>query len=123
MTATTLVYGGTADMREQAIAFRLDPLHVNVVISEGLAQDSIALDTWHPREHLQVLRIAPGCPCCTGNLTMRVTLNRILRRPPQQLYLSLASPKHLPQIKTFLQDTQYQSLLSLQADIDCERGV
>ena len=122
MTAATIVYGGTADMREQAIASRLNPLHINAVISEGMAHSSAALDTWHPQDHLQIFRIAPGCPCCTGNLTMRVTLNRILRHPPQQLYLSLASAEHLHQIRSFLQDTQYQSLLSLQSEIDCERA-
>ena len=120
MTAATLVAGGTAHMREQAIAARLDPLRSNVVISEGMAHGSMALDTWHPQEQLQIFRIAPGCPCCTGNLTMRVTLNRILRHPPAQLFLSLASAEHRLQIRSFLQSGQYQSLLSLQTDISCE---
>ena len=66
---------------------------------------------------VQILRIAAGCPCCIGNLTLRVTLNRILRRPPAQLYLGLASTAHLPQIRTFLSQPPYRDLLQLNPDL------
>jgi hypothetical protein len=46
-------------------------------------------------------------------------LNRILRKPPQALYLSLADASHLVQIRSFLRDPQYQRLLHLAADLHC----
>lgn len=122
MTLTTLVYGSDSSIREQTIASNFDPACKTVVIAEGLASANGALQVLEAEEQLQIFRIAPGCPCCSGNLTMRVSLNRILRRPPQRLYLSLASAAHLPQIRNFLQEAQYQSLLSLTEDLNCEAG-
>jgi len=66
------------------------------------------------------VRIAPGCICCTGNLTMKVTLNRILRQHPQQLYLSLADSRHLPQIRQFLQQEPYDKWLGLTKELTAE---
>jgi G3E family GTPase len=119
MTPTTLVYGGNSTAREQAITARFDASCSTVVIAEGISGTDATLQSLETRQQLQVFRIAPGCPCCSGNLTMRVTLNRILRRPPQRLYLSLASAAHLPQIRNFLQEVQYQSLLSLSEELNC----
>ena len=119
MTLVSLVYGGNSSLREQAIASRFDPACMTVVIAEGIASADTRLQALEAAERLQIFRIAPGCPCCSGNLTMRVTLNRILRRPPQRLYLSLASAAHLPQIRNFLQEVQYQSLLSLSEELNC----
>jgi hypothetical protein len=67
---------------------------------------------------LRIARIAPGCPCCTGNLTMRVTLNRLLRHSPAQLYISLASASHLDQVRAFLSMQSYRPLLQLTADLN-----
>jgi G3E family GTPase len=122
MTPTTLVYGGNSTAREQAITARFDASYSTAVIAEGISGISgtdAPLQSLEAKQQLQVFRIAPGCPCCSGNLTMRVTLNRILRRPPQRLYLSLASAAHLPQIRNFLQEAQYQSLLSLSEELNC----
>lgn len=119
MTAITLVYGSSSSAREEAITCRFDSACTTVVIAEGIAGINAALQALETQEQLQVFRIAPGCPCCSGNLTMRVTLNRILRRPPQRLYLSLASAAHLPQIRNFLKEEQYQSLLSLSEEVNC----
>jgi hypothetical protein len=65
-----------------------------------------------------VVRIAAACPCCAGNLVLRVTLNRILRVPPAALYLALSSTAHLPQLKQFLTRAPYDAILQLQAEID-----
>ena len=48
-----------------------------------------------PPAALQLLRIAPGCLCCSGNLVLRVTLNRLLRHPPARLFISLADATHI----------------------------
>lgn len=123
MTVTILVYGSSSYAREEAIASRFDSDLTTVVIAEGIAGSNAALQDLKEsatQTQLQVFRIAPGCPCCSGNLTMRVTLNRILRRPPQRLYLSLASAAHLPQIRHFLQEAQYQSLLTLSEEMNCQ---
>lgn len=117
MTPTILVHGGRAQEREKAIAIHLDPSRESVVIAEGLPSGGELLEG----TRLQVLRIAPGCMCCTGNLTMRVTLNRVLRKPPQQLFLSLANALHLAQIRKFLQDDPYRDLLQLTEELDCEQ--
>lgn len=120
MTLITLVYGSSSSVREQAIASQFESDSTTVVIAEGIAGANTALQALEKQEQLQVFRIAPGCPCCSGNLTMRVTLNRILRKPPQRLYLSLASAAHLSQIRNFLQEGQYQTLLSLSDELNCD---
>lgn len=109
-TLATLVIGATAALREEAIAARLDPATDTAAILEGLPSGKLVLES---AARLRLSRIAPGCLCCTGNLTMRVTLNRILRQPPQQLYISLASAEHLDRLRTFLTQTPYDSLLEL----------
>ncbi|WP_084199841.1 GTPase [Noviherbaspirillum autotrophicum] len=110
MTLTTLVLGATALQREAAIASAFDPTLTTALILEGIASDHSPLDTMNgPR----ISRIAPGCLCCSGNMTMRVTLNRILRHPPQRLYISLANSAHLDGIRRFLSDTPYDELLQL----------
>lgn len=109
-TLATLVIGATAALREAAIAARLDPATDTAAILEGLPSDRLALET---ATRLRISRIAPGCLCCTGNLTMRVTLNRILRQPPRQLYISLASAEHLDRLHIFLTQPPYDGLLKL----------
>jgi hypothetical protein len=123
MTETTIVYGSSNKDREHAIASRLNKTINNIVIAEGIANSTSILANMAEQNICQVFRIAPGCPCCTGNLTMRVTLNRILRQPPQAIYLCLASSTHLQEIRKFLQDPQYVNLLSLTEDINCELPV
>ena len=58
--------------------------------------------------------------CCTGNLTLRVHLNRLLRHPPQVLYISLATDEHIEQLRTFLTAPPYANLLSLQPNIQAD---
>lgn len=119
---TTLVTGQRAVDRETAIAARLPapasasaPTAAPVVaIIEGLADPHSPLAD-HP--HVQSHRIAPGCLCCAGNVVLRVTLNRLLRRPPAQLFISLADATHVGQLRAMLSAPPYDTLLSLCDDV------
>ncbi|MYM83846.1 GTPase [Duganella sp. FT50W] len=117
---TWLVTGARAGLREAAIAAHLPRDGASVIILEGLSDGGSALcfdpaDGPYPYENIpQVLRIAPGCLHCSGNLILRVTLNRVLRRPPARLYLSLASAEHLEQLRSWLSEAPYGDLLELQ---------
>ena len=119
MTVVTLVTGGSGAAREQAIAAHIDPQVANAAIIEGLPDGSAVLETIAEGLSLQVVRVAPGCPCCTGNLTMRVTLNRLLRHAPDRLYLSIANAGHTSRIATFLQEDQYRKHLQLGPELVC----
>jgi hypothetical protein len=120
---TWLVTGPRAGAREAAIAAHLPKEGGSVIILEGLSDGGSALsfdeaDGPFPYKIVPVvLRIAPGCLHCSGNLILRVTLNRVLRRPPAQLYISLASAEHLEQLRTWLSEAPYGTLLDLQDDI------
>lgn len=120
MTVVTLVSGGTGAAREQAIAAHVDPRVSNAAIVEGLPDGRALLETAAEQLSLQVVRVAPGCACCTGNLTMRVTLNRLLRQAPTRLYLSIANASHKSQIAAFLQENQYQKHLQLGPELVCD---
>jgi G3E family GTPase len=118
----TLVTGATAHARETAIAARLQQPHqdgashvnaqhgVTAVILEGLADAASPL---FPSVSLLMSRIAPGCLCCTGNLVLRVTLNRLLRQRPERLFIGLARSEHLDQLRSWLQSAPYDQLLEL----------
>jgi hypothetical protein len=116
MTPVTLVTGPRAAARESAIARKLAdapaPAGQSIaVILEGLPDGSGLLENHSP--DLYLARIAPGCVCCTGNVVLRVTLNRILRDPPAHLYIGLADITHLDRIRRFLNDPPYDRLLAL----------
>ncbi|WP_170976648.1 GTPase [Massilia sp. HP4] len=127
--ATVLVPGASAAVREQAIAALLatPPAKVSATpVPPGTAQaparafDAVILEglgvAATPLESgpgLQVVRIAPGCLCCDGNLVLRVTLNRLLRQRPQRLYIGLASSEHLDQLRSWLAAPPYDQLLAL----------
>ena len=125
MTPVTLVCGGRAAAREQAIATAIQTTYAGiheqpvVALLEGLA-DGRGEPALVASPHLHIIRIAAGCPCCVGNLTLRVTLNRILRRPPAQLYISLADTQHLPQIRDFLCQPPYCDLLQLNPELQLD---
>ena len=125
-TRTTLVTGPRAAVREAAIAAALSGAAgvagawlPAAVILEGLADANSPLEN-APETGLQVLRIAPGCLCCAGNLVLRVTLNRLLRRPPAQLFISLANAEHVDQLRSMLLAAPYGDLLDLGADLQAE---
>ncbi|WP_035788763.1 hypothetical protein [Janthinobacterium sp. CG3] len=123
-TATVLVTGAGAREREAAIAAALHAGADGAAILEGLADGNSALADLLERAPAaaapRVLRIAPGCLCCTGNLVLRVTLNRLLRRPPAQLFISLANAEHLGQLRQWLTSPPYDALLTLGADLDLD---
>ncbi len=119
MTVVTLVSGGSSAAREQAIAAHVDPEVLNAAIIEGLADGRALLETAAKELPLQVVRVAPGCPCCIGNLTMRVTLNRLLKQAPAHLYLSIVDASHKPGIVAFLQEGQYREHLQLGPELVC----
>ncbi|MCC7645092.1 MULTISPECIES: GTPase [unclassified Janthinobacterium] len=122
-TPLTLVSGGRAAGREAAIAQALQPGHATAVILEGLADGNAILadlaeqTSPSPSFPLQLLRIAPGCLCCSGNLVLRVTLNRLLRHPPARLFISLADASHIEQLRTWLTASPYDVLLALEPDL------
>jgi hypothetical protein len=118
--ATTLVTGASAGLREAAIAARLAPAGAiptaipTAILLEGLADGRSLLPA---SDTILIQRIAPGCLCCTGNLVLRVTLNRILRRPPERLYIGLATTEHLDQLRSWLSCPPYDQLLELTPDL------
>jgi G3E family GTPase len=112
VTPTFLVTGPTARAREAAIATRFAA--GDAAILEGLpdGRPDAPLDG-QTRLH----RIAPGCLCCTGNLVLRVTLNRLLRQPPRQLFIALADPSHLATLHAMLAAPPYDGLLALKESV------
>jgi hypothetical protein len=118
----TLVTGASAPAREQAIADVLSKLHQrganSSVILEGLAPGSSPLDALG--SHVHLARIAPGCLCCTGNLVLRVTLNRMLRarQRPERIFIGIARSEHLDQLRSWLQSEPYDQLLTLTPDLN-----
>lgn len=113
MTLLSLVTGANAAAREAAIAATLGRDTSTAIILEGLPDGNSPLGPALESASLRIIRIAPGCLCCSGNLTMRVTLNRVLRRPPARLFISLSSSEHLEGIRAFLTQPPYNDLLSL----------
>jgi hypothetical protein len=115
----TLVTGASARAREHAIAAQLSSAHQNgatAIILEGLADPGSALA---PSDSLLISRIAPGCLCCTGNLVLRVTLNRLLRQRPGRLFIGVARNEHLDQLRSWLRSAPYDQLLDLTPDLNC----
>jgi hypothetical protein len=124
LTLVTLVHGGNADARETAIASQTSSIAADgkgnhAAILEGLAAGCGTLQALEASAVIKVIRVAPGCPCCTGNLTMRITLNRVLRDKPARLFVAIADASHKDKVSAFLQDPQYREHLSLASELDC----
>jgi hypothetical protein len=113
MTTLRLVYGANQSQREHAIQTQINPTLFTMALLEGGAMGNTTLDS------LASIKVVPGCPCCSGNLTMRVMLNRALKEKPDLVFLSLANPLHLTAIRDFLQEDQYSGRLDLGFDLDC----
>ncbi|MES2901999.1 MAG: GTPase [Pseudomonadota bacterium] len=108
--------GATAGAREAAIAAALAMLPAalrSAVLLEGLPNGQLNLVT---SINLDVHRVAPACLCCTGNLVLRVTLNRILRLRPDVLFIGVANATHIDQLRSWLQQPPYDQLLVLTPD-------
>ncbi len=112
--AASLVTAATAGARERLIAAQLCRSAFSAVLLEGLPDGHAIL---LPSPTLLIERIAPGCLCCTGNLVLRVTLNRLLRRRPERLFIGLATTEHLDQLRSWLQQRPYDQLLELTPDL------
>ena len=113
-TALTLVTGSTAASREAAIVRHFDPHVSSAFILEGLSSGSGALETLAEEAGFPLVRVAPACMCCIGNLTLSVHLNRLLRQHrPASIIIAVASTEHIEQLRSFLESTSYQGLLSL----------
>lgn len=110
----SLVVGPVAGAREAAIAAAAAGFGRSAAILEGLPDPRSPLT---PSDSLAVHRIASGCVCCTGNLVLRVTLNRVLRSRPERLFIGLASTEHLDQLRSWLQQAPYDQLLELTSDL------
>ncbi|GAC1326456.1 MAG: hypothetical protein NVSMB28_22510 [Collimonas sp.] len=120
MTLTTLVSGGSANSREAAIhlAIEQDLLRIGTCLNTALILEGLSDGKLAVLPHaLDIKRIAPGCFCCIGNLTLRVTLNRLLRKPPARLYISIADSTHLAQLREFLSNAPYDAFLEMTADL------
>jgi G3E family GTPase len=129
MIEATLVTGGSAGQREAVIAEAISGAGLArqaagssatvAVLAEGLPDGKVsgALSQSASSPTVLLARIAPGCLCCTGNLTMRVTLNRLLRKKPGRLFIALADITHLDEIRTVLSQPPYDSWLALTADL------
>jgi len=114
----TLVTGPGAPARERAIAACVANLHQEgapAIILEGLASGISPLDDLS--QGFPLARIAPGCLCCTGNLVLRVTLNRLLRQRPRRIFIGVADSAHLDQLRSWLQSEPYDQLLRLTSDL------
>lgn len=111
----TLVVGAAAGAREAAIAAALTPGLATAIIFEGMADGHAVLA--HVPATVQLVRIAPGCLCCSGDLVLRVHLNRLLRQRPAQLFISVADASHIGQLRVNLSQAPYDALLSLTPDL------
>lgn len=111
-----LLSGGDALARETWILddLRSRPSDAPAAMLEGLPSGRSGLDDFPA---LQVRRSAPGCLCCTGNLVLRVTLNRLLREQPSRLYIAVTPGTHIDQLATMLSAMPYSEWLDLEQKI------
>ena len=112
----TIVTSATPAGREALVAASLVSGQRSAAILEGLPTGRTILD---PSDNLLLHRVAPACLCCTGNLVLRVTLNRILRLRPDRLLIGVANLDHLDQLRSWLQNPPYDQLLELTPDLIC----
>lgn len=57
--------------------------------------------------------LAPGCPCCVGNLALRVTLARILRlEQPEHLVIGLVDGSHQSSLRERLSEPPWSERLT-----------
>lgn len=125
-TLLTLVTGPSALKREEAIWWSIEieaaaslqyPQRMIAVILEGLLPDG-KTKSCPTNININVKRVAPGCFCCVGLLTLRVTLNRLLRKHPDRLYVSIADATHVQQIRAILTSEPYDEWLTISNQID-----
>ena len=106
----TIVAGATPALREASIQALLAHNRAArvAVLLEGLPSEKTPLEEAAGR---RIVRTAPGCLCCVGNLVMRVQLNRLLRDKPECIYIGIASAEHLESLQTLLCTPEYRAVL------------
>lgn len=96
MATATVAVAGSAAIADWLVRTAGEP---RAALVEGLAP-AAGLP-----EDLAVTPLAPGCPCCLGQVPMRVALVRLLRRDrPQHVLLVLAGEAHLARARALLAD-------------------
>lgn len=106
-----LLAGGIYQTREAWIDTAIASFHVESkvgVLLEGLPAGTLLLQS---NSHLFVERIAPGCFCCIGQLAMKVTLNRLLRRQLDYLFIAINDINHVADLALYLQTEPYSQRL------------
>jgi hypothetical protein len=111
----SIVTGASAAAREALVAASLVPGQRSAAILEGIPDGRTTL--LDASDKLMLHWVTPACLCCTGNLVLRVTLNRILRLRPDRLFIGVASVDHLDQLRSWLQNPPYDQLLELTPDL------
>lgn len=115
-TATFIISARSPEEREIQVAKALSAGPATLtdsrtaVLLEGVPTGKPVLEEG---PYLQVVRVAPGCMCCVGNITMRVSLNRLLRSRPERLFIGVASSTHLPDLQALLTSAPYDTWLEL----------
>ncbi len=135
MTPTTLVLAASASAREAAIAEAIAEAIAattpqpapppeagrlaHAALLEGMPDGHGQLETIQQDapNTLALIRIAPGCLCCIGNVVLRVSINRLLRQRPRHLWISLATTTHLDQLRALLQSPPFDTSLQLTPDL------
>lgn len=70
-----------------------------------------------------VIAAAQGCPCCTGQVALRVALTRLLRSArPHRLFVELAHDAHLPQALASLRGPWLATALDVQGVVEAPGG-
>lgn len=129
MIQTALFAGGLPAEREQALFDKIQRLlnqpnaqdsHISLII-EGLPSGSSPLDELSNLPHVHIVRLAPACLCCAGNLVLKIHLNRVITRAKrsnsaQFLFVQLLDPQHLPQLHSQLKQAPLDQYLQLTAD-------
>ena len=111
-----LVAGIDAAQRAQTLRAKLSrrPPHQRwAVIISGFG----ALELPDVSADVEIAFVAPGCLCCTGLLTFRVGLVRLLRRmvdaPPAMLLIDAGASVHRERMLAELQGPQFAALIRL----------
>ena len=129
MIQTTLFAGGLPAIREQALFDKVQSVlnQPNAqasqisIIAEGLPSGSSPLDELSTHPQLHIVRLAPACLCCAGNLVLKVHLNRVITRAKRNsavpfLFISLVDAQHLAQLQSQLSQAPLDQHLRLISD-------
>jgi hypothetical protein len=82
------------------------------VLLEGLPADGTS--ELAARDSLRVHVMAPGCPCCVGQLTLRVTLARVLRlEKAAVVVLAIINPAHVDNLVELLESSLFAGHLKV----------